>query len=69
LKDCGLDDGTIFDIAATAAGRAFFTKVLDAIGSLPDAAFRSIDEDLRVPLTVGRPISTLDDEVMKGISD
>lgn len=69
LKDCGLDDGTIFDIAATAAGRAFFTKVLDAIGSLPDAAFRSLDEDLRVPLTVGRPISTDDDEVISDISN
>lgn len=68
LKDCGLDDGTIFDIAATAAGRAFFTKVLDAIGSLPDAAFHSLDEDLRVPLTVGRPISTDDDEVISDIS-
>ena len=68
LKDCGLDDGTIFDIAATAAGRAFFTKVLDAVGSLPDAAFRSLDEDLRVPLTVGRPISTDDDEVISDIS-
>jgi hypothetical protein len=68
LKDCGLDDGTIFDIAATAAGRAFFTKVLDAIGSLPDAAFCSIDADLRVPLTVGRPISTDDDEVISEIS-
>jgi len=68
LKDCGLDDGAIFDVAATAAGRAFFTKILDAVGSLPDAAFRSLDEDLRVPLTVGRPISTADDEVMKDIS-
>jgi len=68
LKDSGLDDATIFDIAATAAGRAFFTKILDAVGSLPDAGFRSIDEDLRVPLTVGRPISTADDEVMKDIS-
>ena len=69
LKDCGLDDGTIFDIAATAAGRAFFTKVLDAVGSLPDAQFMSIEADLRVPLTVGRAVSTLDDEVMKDVSD
>lgn len=68
LKDNGFDDAAIFDIVATAAGRAFFTKVLDAVGSLPDAAFRSIDEDLRVPLTVGRPISTDDDEVMSDIS-
>ena len=69
LRDCGLDDATVFDIAATAAGRAFFTKVLDAVGSMPDAAFRSIDEDLRTPLTVGRPIANADDEVMSVVSD
>ena len=69
MKDCGLDDGNIFDIAATAAGRAFFTKVLDAVGSLPDAAFTSIEGDLRVPLTVGRAISSAEDEVMSGVSD
>ena len=69
LRDCGLDDATIFDIAATTAGRAFFTKVLDAVGSLPDAAFSRIDDDLRVPLTVGRPIASGDDEVMTGLSD
>lgn len=68
LKAQGIDDETIFDIAATAAGRAFFTKLLDAVGSLPDAAFFSLDEDLRGPLTVGRPISTGEDEVMSSAS-
>ena len=69
LKDTGLDDGAIFDIAAAAAGRAFFTKVLDAVGSMPDAAFGRLDADFRVPLTVGHPISTDDDEVMTHLSD
>ena len=69
LKDNGIDDVAIFDIAATAAGRAFFTKILDAVGSLPDAAFSSIDKDLRVPLTVGRAISSTEDEVMTHVSD
>lgn len=64
LRDAGVDDPTIFDIAATAAGRAFFTKVLDAVGSMPDAAFGRIEEELRAPLTVGHPISTDPDEVM-----
>ena len=64
LKSHGFSDAEIFDIAAVAAGRAFFTKVLDAVGSLPDAGFMSLDEDLRTPLTVGRPISTDEDEVM-----
>lgn len=69
LKDNGIDDVAIFDIAATAAGRAFFTKILDAVGSLPDAAFSSIDKDLRVPLTVGRAISSTEDEAMTHVSD
>lgn len=69
LKDFGLDDAAIFDVAVTSAGRAFFTKVLDALGSLPDAGFDRIDADLRAPLTVGRPISTDPDEVMGGVSD
>ena len=69
LKDHGFSDAEVFDIAAVAAGRAFFTKVLDAVGSFPDAGFYSIDEELRVPLTVGRPISSEDDEVMSSITD
>ncbi len=64
LKDHGLSDADVFDIAAAAAGRAFFTKVLDAVGSLPDAGFNAIDADLRTHLIVGKPIDTADDEVM-----
>jgi uncharacterized peroxidase-related enzyme len=69
LKDRGFSDAEVFDIAAVAAGRAFFTKILDAVGSLPDAGFMSLDEDLRAPLTVGRPISAEKDEVMNSLSD
>lgn len=69
LKDHGFSDAEVFDIAAVAAGRAFFTKVLDAVGSLPDAGFHKIDEQLRTELTVGRPISGEDDEVMNSVSD
>lgn len=53
----GLSDAEIFDIAAIAASRSFFTKILDALGSEPDAAFMEMDDDLRRTLTVGRPIS------------
>ena len=35
----GLSDAEIFDITAIAASRSFFTKVLDALGSLPDQVF------------------------------
>ncbi len=64
LKAHGCSDADVFDIAATVAGRAFFTKVLDAVGSLPDAGLNTIDKDLREHLTVGRPIDMADDEVM-----
>jgi len=54
--DHGFSDGEIFDIAAIAASRSFFTKLLDALGTEAGAEFRQIDADLRRALTVGRPI-------------
>lgn len=69
LKDCGFDDGEIFDIAAAVAGRAFFTKLLDATGSLPDAALGRIDPELRRSLTVGRPLSSESEDVMIDIGN
>jgi uncharacterized peroxidase-related enzyme len=56
LKAHGFSDAEIFDIAATAAGRAFFTKLLDALGVEPDSSTLELDESFRAPLTVGRPI-------------
>jgi uncharacterized peroxidase-related enzyme len=53
----GFSDAEIFDIAAIAASRSFFTKVLDALGSEPDPEFMKLDGDFRRALTVGRPIS------------
>src|SRR5437762_1770711 len=47
----------IFDIAATAAARCFFSKLLDALGAEPDAAFAALEDDLKRQLTPGRPIS------------
>jgi uncharacterized peroxidase-related enzyme len=52
----GIDDGEVFDIAATAAGRAFFTKVLDALGAPADSPFLALEAALRDPLIVGRAI-------------
>lgn len=56
LHHHGFSDADIFDIVAIAAGRAFFTKVLDGLGVLADAAVGGMDEGLRRALTVGRPI-------------
>lgn len=52
----GLTDAEVFDIAAVAAARAFFTQLLDGLGVQPDSAFLSLDMPLRDALTVGRPI-------------
>ena len=52
----GFADAEIFDIAAAVAGRAFFTKMLDALGVQADAPMGPLDATLRRALTVGRPI-------------
>ena len=56
LKAHGLSDAEVFDLAATAAGRAFFAKLLDALGVEPDSPFLALEAALREPLTVGRAI-------------
>ena len=57
LRSHGWSDEEIFDVAATAAARCFFSKLLDALGVAPDAAFNDLDPDLRKALTVGRPVA------------
>lgn len=47
----------IFDVAATAAARCFFSKLLDALGAQADSSFNELDPTLRAVLTVGRPVS------------
>jgi uncharacterized peroxidase-related enzyme len=56
LQEFGLTDAEVFDIVAAVAGRAFFTKVLDALGAQMDSPFLALDDRLRRALTVGRPI-------------
>jgi uncharacterized peroxidase-related enzyme len=57
LKALGLPDEEIFDAVAAAAGRAFFTKLLDALGSVPDSTLGRIDAGFRAAVAVGRPLS------------
>ncbi|HYP97979.1 MAG TPA: hypothetical protein VER96_04845 [Polyangiaceae bacterium] len=64
LEKHGYTAAEIFDIAATAAGRAFFTKVLDALGVLPDSAFLACSADFRQTLTVGRAIDEMECETV-----
>jgi uncharacterized peroxidase-related enzyme len=58
LRACGLSDTGILDVALAAAARCFFSTVLDAMGTEPDAAYRTeLEPALREALTVGRPIA------------
>jgi alkylhydroperoxidase family enzyme len=62
LKGHGFSDGEVFDIAAASAGRAFFSKVVEALGAGTDAPAREMDADLRAALTVGRPVEFVEPE-------
>jgi uncharacterized peroxidase-related enzyme len=57
LRSHGYEDEEIFDVAATAAARCFFSKLLDALGVQADSTFNDLDPTLREALTVGRPVA------------
>jgi uncharacterized peroxidase-related enzyme len=58
LRELGLSDADITDVVFAAAGRCFMSKVVDALGALPDHAYAErLEPELREALTVGRPIS------------
>jgi uncharacterized peroxidase-related enzyme len=57
LRDLGLSDTDIMDVALAAAARCFFSKTLDAMAVLPDASYRELEPELREALVVGRPIA------------
>ncbi|HEX6999160.1 MAG TPA: peroxidase [Gammaproteobacteria bacterium] len=56
LKAHGFSDAEVFDVVATTAGRAFFTKVIESLGVASDAPLKEVDPELRAALAVGRPI-------------
>ena len=58
LRAAGFGDAEIFDIAAIAAGRAFFAKLVEGLGARPDAAYGQLPEPLKQALTVGREIES-----------
>jgi uncharacterized peroxidase-related enzyme len=66
LRRGGLADDEIFDVVATAAARAFFAKLVDALGAEPDRTFLEMQDAVREPLTVGRPIASKAPERMDG---
>jgi uncharacterized peroxidase-related enzyme len=69
LKQHGFSDAEIFDIAATAAARAFWTKVIESLGVEADAPYRNIDSTFRKALTVGRPIDFLEPQMLAAVGN
>ena len=65
LRQAGYSDAGIFDIAASAAARCFFAKLVDALGVHPDCNFNQTSEPLKSALCVGRAISTDEPEVLE----
>ena len=57
LRDAGLSERDILDVVLAAAARCFFSKVLDATGTLADSIYNEMEPELREALTVGRPIA------------
>ena len=57
LRDFGFTDEQIFGVAAAAAARCFFAKLLDALGAEPDTELGLLPEPMVATLTVGRPIA------------
>ena len=55
LKTHGLEDTEIFDIAASVAARAFFTRLLDGLGVHPDAELERAAANLLGSMAPGRP--------------
>src|SRR6266511_3847209 len=58
LCEVGLSDVEIFDVAAAAAVRCFFSKLLDAVGAQPDASYSELDPAIRDVVVVGRPTAS-----------
>ena len=56
LRRHGFSDAEVFDIAATAAARAFWTKLIESLGVEAEPPLRALSQELRDALVVGRPV-------------
>jgi uncharacterized peroxidase-related enzyme len=66
LRAHHISDPEIFDIAAAASARCFFSKILDALGVEPDGVYHEIEPKLKRALVVGRAIDTGHDMAQSG---
>jgi uncharacterized peroxidase-related enzyme len=54
LKKHGFTDAEVFDIAASVAGRAFFSIINEALGVEPEPSLLELEPEFRKTLIVGR---------------
>jgi len=55
LRGCGLSDEEILDVVLACTSRNFFSKTLDAVGAVPDEAYKELEPELLKVLAMGRP--------------
>jgi len=58
LRRHGFSDAEIFDIAATAAARAFWTKLVESLGVEAEPSLKEMNGTLQQALVVGRPVDS-----------
>jgi len=57
LREVGLSDEEILDVALAAAMRNFFSKITDALGVEPDTGYLELEPNLRKAMQKGRPFA------------
>lgn len=55
LRGLGLSDEEILYVVLASAARNFFSKTLDAVGTIPDDVYLELEPELIQVLTLGRP--------------
>jgi len=55
LRGHGLSDEEILDVVLACAARNFFSKTLDAVGTVPDEVYLELEPELLRLLALGRP--------------
>ena len=56
LKELGFSDAEVFDIAAAASARAFFSKLVESLGVTAEHSLLGLDQEFKRTMAVGRPI-------------
>jgi uncharacterized peroxidase-related enzyme len=56
LKDLGVSDAEVFDIAAAASARAFFSKLVESLGVAAESSLLGLDQEFMRTMAVGRPV-------------